>query len=306
MIVSCGDALIDFLPRETKEGALAYQPFVGGSLHNTAIALGRLGVPTGFFDGISTDFFGEMIAESLVSSHVDLRYALRPDRPTTLAFVKFEGGHARYVFQDEGTAGRMLTNADIPKFADDVVALHTGSIRLITEPGASVYETMIAREAPRRVISLDPNVRPSLIRDRDSFVARVRRMAANADIVKMSDEDAAWLAPGVAVETFARELLANGAKIAIVTRGAKGATGFTAKGTVDAVPIKVDVADTVGAGDTFTAGVLTALYRLGLLTKPALAELSESNLERALSFASRAAAIAVSRPGADPPWAHEL
>jgi fructokinase len=306
MIVSCGDALIDFLPRETKEGALAYQPFVGGSLHNTAIALGRLGVPTGFFDGISTDFFGEMIAESLESSHVDLRYALRPDRPTTLAFVKLEAGHARYVFQDEGTAGRMLTEADIPNFADDVVALHTGSIRLIGEPGASIYETMIARESPRRVISLDPNVRPSLIKDRAAFVARVRRMAAHADIVKLSDEDAEWLSPGTKLDPFARELLNSGVKIVIVTRGSKGGIAFTGRGSVEAVPIKVEVADTVGAGDTFTAGVLTALHRLGKLTKPALAELSEADLDRALSFASRAAAVTVSRPGADPPWAHEM
>jgi fructokinase len=165
---------------------------------------------------------------------------------------------------------------------------------------------MIAREAKRRVISLDPNVRPSLIKDRDGFIARIRRMAANADIVKMSDEDAQWMAPGIEVETTAREFLAGGAKVVIITRGGRGATGFTPSATVDTAPIAVKVADTVGAGDTFTAGVLTALYRLGRLTKPALASLSESDLDRALAFASRAAAITVSRPGADPPWAHEM
>jgi fructokinase len=165
---------------------------------------------------------------------------------------------------------------------------------------------MIAREAKRRVISLDPNVRPSLIKDRDGFIARIRRMAGNADIVKMSDEDAQWMAPGIEVETTARSFLDQGAKVVIITRGSKGATGFTATAAVDTAPIAVKVADTVGAGDTFTAGVLTALYRLGRLTKPALAALAESDLDRALAFASRAAAITVSRPGADPPWAHEM
>src|SRR5206468_6983860 len=130
MIVCCGEAVIDFLPRKSADGEAVYQPFNGGSIFNTAIALGRLGIPTGFFSGLSTDFFGDSLKEGLKASKVDLRYTKIWDRPTTLAFVKLDNGHARYSFFDDNSASRMLTKKDLPKLAPNVAALHFGSISL--------------------------------------------------------------------------------------------------------------------------------------------------------------------------------
>ena len=137
MILCCGEALIDFLPRKTAEGAMAYQPVCGGSVYNTAIALGRLGVPVGLFTGVSTDFFGDMLQEGLKASKVSLGYTKVWDRPSTLAFVKLTKGHARYSFFDDNSAGRMLTARDLPKLGKNVQALHFGAISLIPEPGGA-------------------------------------------------------------------------------------------------------------------------------------------------------------------------
>ena len=145
MIVCCGEALIDFLPRLSKDGAPVYQPFCGGSVYNTAIALGRLGIPTGLFAGLSSDFFGDMLQDGLKASKVDLKYARVWDRPSTLAFVKLSDGHARYSFFDDYSAQRMLTRKDLPKLDKKVAALHFGSISLIPEPGGATLE------APPRV-----------------------------------------------------------------------------------------------------------------------------------------------------------
>src|SRR5262245_23842920 len=163
MIVTCGEALIDMLPRKGADGAAVFQPFAGGSVFNVAIALGRLGVPAGFFGGLSSDFFGAMLKETLEKSRVDVSYANISDRPTTLAFVTLIDGHARYAFFDEHSAGRMLTDTDLPAFPATVMALHFGSFSLAAEPCGSAYETLMRREHLSRVISLDPNIRPTLI-----------------------------------------------------------------------------------------------------------------------------------------------
>ena len=307
MILCCGEALIDFVPRETRAGALAFQPMNGGSIYNTAIALGRLGAATGFFGGLSSDFFGDQLREGLAASHVD--YSLSPEsaRSTVLAFVKLASdGQARYSFIDEGSAARMLDEAQLPVLGDHIQALHTGSISLVLEPCATAFEALVRREAARRVVSYDPNIRPTLIKDRAAVLARLARMAALADLIKLSDEDLEWIAPGAAADAVAAAWLKAGAKVVTVTRGAEGAAAFTARERVEIAGINVTVADTIGAGDTFTAGMLTALSRRAFLTKPALAALGAADLRAVLEFAARAAAITVSRPGADPPWSHEI
>ena len=146
MIIACGEALIDFLPRTDNEGAAVYRPFGGGSVFNVAIALGRLGAPTGFFSGLSTDFFGAMLKQSLQDSHVDVSFCKITDRPSTLAFVSLSDGQARYAFFDEGTAGRMLAAADLPALPQTVTALHFGSISLTAEPCGTAYETFMQNE----------------------------------------------------------------------------------------------------------------------------------------------------------------
>ncbi len=306
MIVSCGEALIDFLPRRGADGATVFQPFPGGSPFNVAVALGRLDAKAGFFGGLSTDFFGTMLADALHASGVDIEFAEVSQRPTTLAFVSLAGGEARYAFFDEGSAGRMLTEADLPAFPKGVSALHFGSFSLAEEPCGSALEMLMQREQRDCVTSLDPNVRPSLIKNRDGYVARMERMAAMSDIVRLSEDDLAWLAPGASFQATARHWLTRGAKLVVLTKGTAGIEGLTKTASASVAGIEVDVVDTVGAGDTATAAILARLDQLGLLGKPGIAGLSEANLADVLGFAARAAAITVSRAGADPPWLREM
>lgn len=306
MILSCGEALIDMLPRKTVAGEPAFAPYAGGAVFNTAIALGRLGAPAGFFSGLSRDLFGEMLQTALAESHVTADHAVLSGRPTTLAFVTLTGGQASYAFYDENTAGRMLAPADLPALPAGIGTLFFGGISLVAEPCGTAYEALMAREAATRVTMIDPNIRPSFITDEPAYRARIDRMIALADIVKLSDEDLHWLCGAGNTGALARDLLGKGPKVILLTEGANGARAVTAAGEVSVSATPVAVADTVGAGDTFNAGVLAALQKMGALSKPALAALDERRLTEALTLGVRAAAITVSRAGANPPWASEL
>ncbi len=306
MILSCGEALIDMLPRLTTANEPAFAPYAGGAVFNTAIALGRLGAPSGFFSGLSTDLMGEILIETLAASNVDTQYAARSARPTTLAFVKLVNGQATYAFYDENTAGRMLAVTDLPALPAAVQAIFVGGISLVNDPAASTYEALQAREAPARVTMIDPNIRPGFITDPIAYRARIARMIAVADIVKLSDEDLHWLSGPGDITTLARAMIATGPKVVFVTEGANGARAITATQDRFVASQKVTVADTVGAGDTFNAGILAALHTAGALTKSAVAALPDATLDAALSLGAQAAAVTVSRPGANPPWAHEL
>jgi len=306
MILCCGEALIDMLPRKSEQGEPAFAPYAGGAVFNTAIALGRLGVPTGFFSGLSTDLFGEILTETLAASRVDSRLAARSDRPTTLAFVKLVNGQATYAFYDENTAGALLSANDLPDLPADITTLFFGGISLVNDPAASAYAQLQAKAAPARVTMIDPNIRPGFIRDETSYRARLDQMLARADIVKLSDEDLHWLQGGGDLETVARAVLAKGPKLLFITEGAKGAHAFSATQTRFVASQKVVVADTVGAGDTFNAGALAALQKADALSKAALTDLSDATIDAALALGGAAAAITVSRAGANPPWDHEL
>jgi fructokinase len=306
MILCCGEALIDMLPRTTTLGEDAYAPYAGGAIFNTAIALGRLGVPTGFFTGLSDDMMGDILRKTLRESGVDYSYCATLSRPTTVAFVKLVDGHATYAFYDEGTAGRMITEAELPALGDTCEALHFGAISLIPEPCGTTYEALLEREHEKRVISLDPNIRPGFIKDKDAHMARIRRMAAMADIVKFSDEDLAWFGLDGDEDALARYWLHHGARLVVVTRGAEGAVGYTAEHKVTVPSERVSVVDTVGAGDTFDAGVLASLKMQNLLTKQQVAKLDEEQIAKALALGAKAAAVTVSRAGANPPWANEI
>ncbi|MDP4032057.1 MAG: carbohydrate kinase [Pseudorhodobacter sp.] len=306
MILSCGEALIDMLPRTSTKGEPAFAPYAGGAVFNTAIALGRLGAPAAFFSGLSTDLMGEILTETLHASQVDSSLCARSGRPTTLAFVKLVNGQATYTFYDENTAGRLLSPADLPALPDATQALFFGGISLVNDPAASTYEALQAREAPARVTMIDPNIRPGFVTDAAGYRARITRMIARADIVKLSDEDLHWLLGQGDLTRLARQIIATGPKIVFLTEGAKGARAVTATQERFAAATRVTVADTVGAGDTFNAGVLSALHQAGALRKTALAALPDASIDAALSLGTRAAAITVSRAGANPPWAAEL
>lgn len=306
MILCAGEALIDMLPRETADGEAAFRPFAGGAVFNTAIALGRLGAPTGFFTGLSTDFFGEILERALGASGIDASFAARSDRPTTLAFVRLVDGQASYAFYDENTAGRMLTPGDLPALDDSVEAMFFGGISLAVEPCAEAYEALMLREASNRATMIDPNVRPGFIKDADRYRARIRRMLAAADLVKLSDEDLAWLMGEGDTRAKADEIRALGPAAVFVTEGAKGVTAYHAGDPVFVASRRVEVVDTVGAGDTFNGGVLASLHEQGVLTKSGVRALNAEALEVAMTLGVHAAAVTVSRAGANPPTRDEL
>ncbi|TPI16464.1 carbohydrate kinase [Mesorhizobium sp. B4-1-3] len=306
MILCCGEALIDMLPRTTTEGEAAFVPYVGGAVFNSAIALGRLGAPAGFFSGLSSDLFGGQLREALGASKVSSTYAHTSPKPTTLAFVRLTDGQATYTFYDENTAGRMLTIEDLPKLGAEIEAMLFGAISLISEPAGSAYEEFMRREHDARVMMLDPNIRPNFIPDKAKHLRRIREMMAMADIVKLSDEDLKWFDEAGSHEEVVRNWLDRGPKLIVVTHGGEGAVGYSKAHKVMVMPQKVKVVDTVGAGDTFNAGILASLHEQGLLTKAAIGSLSDDAIRKALELGAKAAAVTVSRAGANPPWRHEI
>lgn len=308
MILCCGEALIDMIPTETTTGAIGFVPHAGGAVFNTAIALGRLGARAGMLTGLSSDQFGQQLAASLAASHVDASHVVTSARLSTVAFVHLVDGHATYTFYDENSAGRMLAPSDLPPLKDDVCALYFGGISLVFEPAADTYLSLLRQEHTQRAIMLDPNIRPGFITDEAAYRARLAEMIALADIVKVSDEDLGWIYPEpTSIEDKFRKLSDAGPSVVILTRGADGATARTKGGQDVSAPAKrVEVVDTVGAGDTFNAGVLAYLSEKGALTKAALAAPDLGVLKAALSFGAAVAGITVSRAGAKPPWREDL
>lgn len=301
MILCAGEALIDMLPRQTAANETAFAPLAGGSVFNTSIALGRLGAPVQFFCGLSSDLFGDVLRDELTASKVDSSPSNISDRPTTLAFVTLTNGHASYAFYDENTAGRMITPDDLPDVSAD--AIFFGGISLVVEPCAAAYQTLLLREAATSVTMIDPNIRPSFITDETAYRTRLASMFAVADIVKTSDEDLAWITGG----TDANALFeGTSVQIILLTRGADGVTVVTRDGSADVPAVKAKVVDTVGAGDTFSAGFLANLEARGLLTKTTITSATMDDLTAAAAFGAKVAAITVSRAGANPPWASEL
>ncbi|MFA3917815.1 carbohydrate kinase family protein [Ruegeria hyattellae] len=308
MIICCGEALIDMLPVRTDTGAEAFAPHCGGAVFNTAIALGRLGIETGLLTGLSSDFWGEMLRDGLRQSRVDTQFAVVSDRPTTLAFVQLRDGQASYSFHDENSAGRGITAQDLPDIPDRVDTLFFGGISLCNPPFCDSLVALAQREAGKRTIMVDPNIRPGFVSDAESYRERLMRLIGAADLIKVSDEDLAWLLPELPDDlTRAQALLKAGPALILLTRGSAGATALRAGiEPVSAAARKVAVVDTVGAGDTFNAGFLAKAQDLGLLERHRLQTASEDNLKSCLSFAAQAAAVTVSRAGANPPWANEL
>ena len=307
MILCCGEALIDMLPRVSTGGEPCFAPYAGGAVFNTAIALGRLGAPAGFFSGVSTDMLGEILTDTLTASKVDISLLARSGRPTTVAFVKLVDGQASYAFYDEASAGRMLSADALPELPDHISTLFFGGISLVNAPAADTYEALQAREAGRRLLMLDPNIRPAFIAGQEeAYRARITRMIARSDIVKLSDEDLHWLEGKGDPTELAQRILQRGPGLVLITKGAEGAVAVTGAGIRQRPALRVTVADTVGAGDTFNAGFLAGLSRQRALSRAALRGLSGEALDHALDLGIAAAAVTVSRAGANPPWPHEL
>ncbi|RIH88071.1 Fructokinase [Calidithermus terrae] len=304
MIIACGEALIDFtsLPYG---GRTVYRPHPGGSLMNVAVASGRLGAPTGFLGKVSHDAFGRLLRQHLQESGVSLGWVVEAREPTTLAFVHLETGEPEYSFYAGGTADRSLEIEELPALPKDA-ALHFGSISLVLEPTAGTLEYLMQQESRRRFLSLDPNVRPGLIPDRAAYLERLEGWLGLVDLVKVSQADLEWLYPGESPKSIAQDWLAKGPALVLVTLGGAGSLALNANAT-RLVPVpKVEVADTVGAGDSFMGAALAWLHRHGRLSRAGVGGLEEPGLEQLLTFANQAAAINCTRPGADPPWGHEV
>jgi fructokinase len=302
VIAVAGEALIDLVARD---GTI--HPLPGGGPFNTAVALGRLGVPTGFLARLSYDDFGELLVGLLRESGVDDRYLLRGSLPTPVAVVHMSGeGDAAYSFHLAGTAYADLTPADLPELGPEVVALHLGTLALATDPPASTLEALMRRESERRLIMVDPNVRPDVIGDRDAYLARFESWLSYAHLVKLSARDAEWLYPDLGSEACAQRLLSLGARLAVVTLGPDGALAVSGAGKARVASPPVEVVDTVGAGDAFGAGLLRALWVGDALHAEAVAHLDDAALENALSFACAVAALQCSRAGAVPPALKEV
>ncbi|HEX6758313.1 MAG TPA: nucleoside/nucleotide kinase family protein [Propionibacteriaceae bacterium] len=304
-VVVAGDALIDLTPTTTVRGHLAYEPHPGGSCLNVAVGLGRLGVPTAFLARLSSDAFGQMLRGQLADSGVQPSYFVDTEDLTTLAAVHLRGGQATYSFHAQGAADRGLLPEHLMPLPDQA-ALHLGSIALMLEPVATTLEWLLRREAGRRVVSLDPNVRPGLISDRVAYLDRFEGWQRLVDILKVSEEDLAWLYPRRAPDEVVAGWHAAGIPLVLVTHGEHGARASTPLGSTSVEAPRVAVVDTVGAGDAFMSGALAHLYERRLLTRDGLRSLDASGLAELLQAACLVAADTCTRAGAEPPRRREL
>jgi len=307
MLLTCGDALIDFLPVKSVDGRDAIVPVAGGSCLNIAVGMARLGAPAGFVGGISIDLFGRMIADHALASEVELRYATRSEHQTTLAFVRTVGGEPQYAFYDEATASRNWSyrRGSIP--FDEIEAIHVGSTTLAGQQGAAQALAMVGDARGSVTISFDPNCRPKLVKHKTRYVEQMDGFAAAADIVRMSDVDFEFLYGGSDHAGRAKSLIKAGASLVVVTRGIKGAQAWHREaGAVDVLAPTVEVVDTIGAGDSFQAALLFALRAIGRIGRQALARMNSGELDRVLSFAASCAAFTCTRAGADPPRRSEV
>src|SRR5689334_19902950 len=307
MILSCGDALIDFVPVAVADGREAVRPRVGGSCLNIAVGLSRLGAPTGFVGGISTDLFGRMIADHAAASAVDLRHAARSEHQTTLAFVRIVAGESHYAFYDAATASANWSYRRGAIAFDAVDAVHIGSTTLVHDRGAREAGALVADAKASATISFDPNCRPNLVAEREAYAARMSAFADQADLVRMSDVDFEYLHGDEPYAERASAWLARGAGLIVITRGTKGALAWHARaGAIEVEAPSVEVIDTIGAGDSFHAALLFALREQGCLERTKLRTAGGDQLRRALSFACGCAAITCTRAGADPPRRSEV
>jgi fructokinase len=302
MIVIGGEALVDLV----EDGGLL-RPVAGGGPFNTAVAFGRLDVEVGFLGAISRDTYGQMLARQLVEAGVDTSLVRWSDAPTPRAVVhRDRDGDHEFTFDVRGTTLVDLPPHQLPDLPDDAWAIHVGTLALAIDPPAAAYEAFVDREAGRRQIILDPNVRPAIFGDVVTYRRRFERLAQLADLVKLSEDDAAWIYPGRGVEAVLELLLGFGPRVVAVTRGANGALAGSRDGFVEVPGIRVTVVDTVGAGDSFGAAFVAALVDEGAFGPRATRTADEAVLTQALLYAVAASAITCTRTGAVPPSRDEI
>lgn len=294
----CGEVLIDLIP----DSSGVRQPIVGGGPANTAKALARLGHEVHFIDGISHDQYGQMARKELLADEVNLDFALASDKPTAQAIVSLNAnGGASYEFKLADTATFDFNSSWLPdptRTAPSV--LHIGTLATVIQPGADVLHDWAIQVAEFAPVVFDPNIRPSVLGDRDSYLSAVEKWVAISSVVKVSHDDLKWLYPDETIDAVAHRWVNQGCALVVVTHGSEGLVGYTSDGRVGVAGAKIDVIDTVGAGDTVGAIVVEAMIQEGLFN------LRGEKLEKMLIRAAVAAGITCSRKGAQPPDKHEL
>jgi fructokinase len=305
VIVVCGETLIDLVHVEGE----TWRALPGGSPANTAVALARLGTPAAMLARISGDAFGTRLRSRLVNDGVDVGLVVEAAEASSMAVVDLDdSGGARYNFYLQGTADWQWAAAELPvSFDYSVAAIHAGSMALMMPPGGAVLESMLRRERAQRVVSIDPNVRASICPDPVRYREAVERWLGVAHVVKASSDDVSWLYPDRSADDVLTDWASRGPALVVLTRGAAGAAARLPSGVEASVGgMIVDVVDTIGAGDTFSAGLLHALSDADLLSVEGLSAISKHEVEEALQFAVLVSAIACTRAGADPPHLTDL
>jgi fructokinase len=302
VIVIGGEALVDLV-----EDDESLRPVAGGGPFNTAIAFGRLDVPVGFLGAISRDAYGQMLAEQLVDAGVDTSFVRWSEAPTARALVeRRRDGKNEYTFDLPGTSLVDLTPEQLPVLTDDAWAIHVGTLSLAIDPPAAAYEALVHREAGRRQIIFDPNVRPMVFGDVATYRRRFERLAKLADLVKLSEDDVAWIYPRAGLDEVIERILGFGPRVVAVTRGKNGAVAASGDAFADIAGVPVAVVDTIGAGDTFGAAFIAALLDAAAFGPESSGPVDEPVLARAVSYAVAASAIACTRTGAVPPTRDEI
>ena len=311
MYLVCGEALFDFFSQPDSSGQLnkmGFQAIAGGSPFNVAVGLRRLGVDAGFLAGISTDYLGKRLASVLDQEGVRDDFLIHLDAPTTLAMVAVAAdGSPHYSFRGEGCADRLLTIEHLPTLGDSVRGVHVGSFSLVVQPVADALLTLVQRESGRRLITFDPNVRLNPAPSIELWRRQVARFAEHAHVIKVSDEDLHLLYPDMDAETVAKGWLRDNCQFVVMTRGRQGASIFTRELGHWSVPAReVITADTVGAGDTFQAALITFLTERNLDSPAGLATMDRDTLTAMLNFAVAAAAVTCTRTGPDLPYRDQV
>jgi fructokinase len=313
MILCVGEAVIDLFQTPVKGLGEAFLPLPGGCAYNASIAIGRLGIPVAFLGRLSNSFFGEIQLKRLKENNVKDDLIIHCEQNTILAFIKTEEGkEPQYAFYEDGTCDRFLSTEELPALPPDTTCIVFGSISMTMEPIASTIETLILKEASRKVIAFDPNIRPFMIKDRDAYIKRFEKLAGASTIVKISLEDFEFIQPNPDLDEALEKLTAMGSKLAILTLGPDGAiamlhsdNGNVIKTSVNGINVP-NLVDTVGAGDTFIGAFLVWLENKNKMSHNAIDNLTKTELNEALAFANKAAAFVCTRHGAEPPTFDEV
>lgn len=301
MFLVCGEALWDLFATDGACG-LTLDARIGGSPFNVAVGLARMQQKSALLTGMSCDPMGRRLKAALNHEQVATDYVVETDRPSTLSLVDIgAGGEPVYAFYGHETADRAVYLEDLPILGPEVWGLHGGSYSLVAEPIGTSLLSLFEREARRRLITLDPNVRLTVEPDTAIWRYRVDQFVTHSDLIKVSDEDLGQIFPGAVASEIATRWLDAGAALVIVTRGDSGAEAYLPDGKFSVAGHRTDVVDSVGAGDTFQAALIAGLSELGVWSRPALQSISRDTLGNLIDFAARAAAITCGRRGADLP-----